>query len=500
MQSDHLSGQLIKDPDVVLIGGGIMSATLGVMLKRLIPDLTVQIIEAMPRVATESSHAWNNAGTGHAALCELNYTPENPDGSIDISKALKINEQYETSKHFWSHLTEEGAITDPSAFIRPVPHMSFVRGESDRDFLRRRHAALTGNHLFEHMQFTDDPDRIAAWAPLLLQGRAANEVLAATRVEGGTDVNYGKLTCLLIDHLVSLEGVKLAKETRVHNLERNRDGGWKVMCTGCDGQRETLQAGFVFIGAGGGALPLLQKSGIPEGRGFGGFPVSGQFLVCRNREIVERHAAKVYGKAAVGAPPMSVPHLDTRIVDGTRSLLFGPYAGFSPRFLKSGSNTDLLKSVKPDNLMPMLAAGASNLPLTLYLIRECRKSHQDRCGDLRIFFPGAENDDWSLLNAGQRVQIIKKDAEKVGRLQFGTEVVAAGDGSLASVLGASPGASTAVSIILQVLEKCFPREMQSDAWSGQLAQMVPAYGKQLSNNPDTYLKLRSKTNSLLKTA
>ncbi len=478
----------MENPDVVLIGAGIMSATLGTMLKQLNPGLTIQIVEGLKQVAQESSNAWNNAGTGHAALCELNYTPEGTDGEVDISKAAKINAQFETSKHFWGYLVEQGIIADPAVFVRPCPHMSFVWGAENQTFLRKRHAAMSRNHLFGTMRFTTDPAEIGEWAPLLLEGRVSGEALAATRLEAGTDVNYGELTRQLIDHLVALDGVALALMTQVTNIAKTSSSRWKVSL----GDKGTITAGFVFIGAGGGALPLLQKSGIPEGKGFGGFPVSGQFLVCKNQELVERHAAKVYGKAAVGAPPMSVPHLDTRIINGHKSLLFGPYAGFSPKYLKMGSNLDLLKSVKPDNLLPMLAAGRDNMPLTKYLINECRKTHAQRCDMLREFFPAAKDDEWTLIIAGQRVQIIKKDPVRTGTLQFGTEVVASADGTLSTVLGASPGASTAASIIIQVLEKCFPKQMESGEWKARLAEMVPAYGIDLARNAAVHAEFGAK--------
>lgn len=474
-----------------------MSATLGIMLKRLNPDFTIQIVESLPRVALESSHAWNNAGTGHAALCELNYTPKDANGNVDISKAVVINEQFENSKHFWASLVEEGIIKDPSVFIKRVPHMSFVRGSDDQTFLRTRYAAMRKQHLFGEMAYSEDPAVIARWAPLLNEGRPSDEPMAVTRVESGTDINFGALTQQLIDHLISLDGVELAMQARVTDISQKKDGSWKLKVDSEEQGKCKLAAKFAFIGAGGGSLHLLQKSGIPEGLGFGGFPVSGQFLVCTNTDVIEKHAAKVYGKAAVGAPPMSVPHLDTRMIDGKKALLFGPYAGFSPKFLKEGSMLDLIKSVKLDNILPLLAVGRDNMDLTQYLINEVRKSHKDRVEGLREFFPDAQDEDWKLVTAGQRVQIIKKSADKTGKLEFGTEVVAAQDGSIAALLGASPGASTSVSIIVEVLHKCFAEEIKTDLWQQKLKAMLPAYGEVLAEDEARYHELRSKADALL---
>lgn len=497
-KNQSTSSELNNNPDVVLIGGGIMSATLGVMLKKLKPALTIQIIESLPSVALESSHAWNNAGTGHAALCELNYTPQHADGSVTIDKAVGINEQFEQSKQFWAFLVEQGVIENPADFIRKVPHMSFCRGEDGVDFLSNRFKAMADHHFFSDMTYSDNVDEIGEWAPLLAQGRAEGEKIAATRVDGGTDIDFGSLTQILIDHLKSLDGVTLATETSVRDIDRTSDGGWKVRVRR-DGElsSEKVYGKFVFIGAGGGSLKLLQKSGIREGKGFGGFPVSGQFLVCQDEEIIAKHAAKVYGKAAVGAPPMSVPHLDTRVIDGKKSLLFGPYAGFSPKFLKRGSIFDLISSVKPDNLGPMLAVGRDNMSLTEYLYQECVNTHKDRVTVLREFFPEAEEKDWTLETAGQRVQIIKKDPEVGGKLQFGTEVVSAQDGTIAALLGASPGASTSVAIILEVLERCFADEVKSAGWQQELKTMVSSYGSVLATDAELYTKERSRADKAL---
>ena len=488
--------ETIAEPDVILIGGGIMSATLGVLLYQLDPTLKIQVIEALAEVAKESTNPWNNAGTGHAALCELNYTKEKADGSVDISKAIEINEAFELSKQFWAYLVKEGVLPNPEEFITKVPHMSFVRGKEDQAFLKRRHQTMAKHHFFSEMEYTEDPSVIREWAPLLLQGRSKGEKIAATRAEGGTDVNFGALTRSLVDYLASKDNVKVATHHQVHDIKRKRDGRWELTVRNLTkGINRKVTAPFVFVGAGGASLPLLQKSKIKEGKGFGGFPVSGQFLVCDNPEVVERHHAKVYGKAAVGAPPMSVPHLDTRIIDGKQSLLFGPFAGFSPKFLKSGSFFDLPGSVKISNLIPMLAVGKDNIDLTRYLIEQVMQRPEDRLDALKEFFPEAKLKDWRLLTAGQRVQIIKQDAKKGGVLQFGTEVVAAADGSIAALLGASPGASTAVDVMLDILQRCFKKRLPE--WKNGLEKMVPSFDKNLASDPELYRNLRSQADATL---
>jgi malate dehydrogenase (quinone) len=469
-----------KPIDVALIGGGIMSATLGTLLKQLEPTWTIQIFERLSEVALESSNPWNNAGTGHSALCELNYSPERPDGTIDISSAVKVNEQFQVSRQFWSHLLDVGALPDPSAFINATPHMSFVWGEENVEYLRKRYEALKDHPLFTGMEFSTDASVIRGWAPLLIPGRRKDQPIAATYMAAGTDVDFGALTGLLMNYLKS-GGADLILEEAVTNLKR-KDGAWRITTRHTIGNTpEFYDAKFVFVGAGGYALNLLQKSGIKEIRGFGGFPVSGEFLRTDNQDLVRKHQAKVYGKASVGAPPMSVPHLDTRVVDGHASLMFGPYAGFSPKFLKSGSMFDLIRSIRWHNLIPMVAAGASNLALVRYLVGQLIARKSTKFDALREFFPDGEPGDWYKITAGQRVQVIKKDAKKGGVLQFGTEVVAAADGSIAGLLGASPGASTAVPIMLGLVEKCFPQSM--DSWRPKLIAMVPSYGKQLSDSP-----------------
>ncbi|MDN6041660.1 MAG: malate:quinone oxidoreductase [Acetobacter sp.] len=483
--------------DVVLIGGGVMSATLGVLLRQLQPDWSISTFERLDNVAEESSDAWNNAGTGHSALCELNYTPQQADGSVDISKAVAVNEAFQISRQFWSYLVEAGLIANPRDFITPVPHMSFVWGEANTEFLRKRYEALSAHPLFEGMEYSEDPAQMAQWMPLVMQNRTAGQKLAVTRSLNGTDVNYGALTRLLFGYLASTPASTLHTKHDVLDVTKGKDGLWHVLVQDLRLNTQCMvKARFVFIGSGGGALSLLQKSGIPESRGVGGFPVSGQFLRCKNPDIIAQHHAKVYGKASVGAPPMSVPHLDTRVINGQRALLFGPYAGFSTRFLKHGSLMDLPKSVNGGNLGAMLAVARDNWPLTKYLIQQVMQSNDERMNALREFVPDAKPEDWELVTAGQRVQIIKKDPKKGGVLQFGTEVVASQDGSIAALLGASPGASTAAPIMLTVLKKCFADKLPE--WDAKLKAIVPSYGQTLANNAALSKELREKTTQALK--
>lgn len=478
--------------DVILIGAGIMSATLGTLLKELAPDWNIKVFEQLARAGEESSNEWNNAGTGHAALCELNYTTERPDGTIDISKAIKVNEQFQVSRQFWAYLVQRQLIHNPQDFIMPLPHMSYVRGEQNVKFLSKRYEAMSAHPLFQGMEFTQDPGKLREWVPLMMKDRKLEEPIAATKIDSGTDVNFGALTRMLLNHLKE-KGVDIRYKHSVKKLKRTTDGLWELMVKDLNsGATERHTAKFVFIGAGGGSLHLLQKSGIPEGKRIGGFPVSGLFMVCNNPEVVEQHHAKVYGKASVGAPPMSVPHLDTRFIDNKKSLLFGPFAGFSPKFLKTGSMFDLITSVKPHNLLTMLAAGVKEMALTRYLIGQLMLSKEQRMEELRDFVPGAKSEDWDLIVAGQRVQVIKDTVEGgKGTLQFGTEVVSAADGSIAALLGASPGASTAVHVMLEVIEKCFPQYLE--AWKPKIKEMIPSYGLSLSENPELFRTLQQST-------
>jgi malate dehydrogenase (quinone) len=474
-----------KKVDVLLVGGGIMSSTLGVWLHELQPDWSMMMIERLDGVAKESSNGWNNAGTGHSALAELNYTPEKPDGTIDISKAVEINEAFQVSRQFWAWQVRNDVLRNPRSFINSTPHMSFVWGDDNVRFLKKRYDALQASPLFRGMKYSDDFDQIRQWVPLMMEGRDPAQKVAATWSPVGTDVNFGEITRQFVGYLQSQPNFTLSLSSEVRSIKRNADGTWRVSYvktqTGDSGQ--DVDAKFVFIGAGGGALHLLQASGIPEAKDYGAFPVGGSFLVTDKPEIVSRHLAKAYGKASVGSPPMSVPHLDTRIIDGKKIILFGPFATFSTKFLKTGSYLDLLSSTNVHNVVPMLHVGIDEFPLVEYLAGQLMLSDDDRFNALKEYFPQAKKEDWRLWQAGQRVQIIRRDGAKGGVLKLGTEIVSSQDGSIAGLLGASPGASTAAPIMLSLLEKVFKDKVATPAWQEKIREIVPSYGTRLNDSP-----------------
>ncbi|EPK7358330.1 malate dehydrogenase (quinone) [Kluyvera ascorbata] len=469
--------------DVLLIGGGIMSASLGTWLQELQPDWKQVMVEKLDKVALESSNGWNNAGTGHSANMELNYTPERPDGTIDVTKALEINEQFMISRQFWSSQVKRGVLNNPHAFINSTPHMSFVWGDKNVDYLGKRYDALQKTTLFQGMKFSTDHQQIAQWAPLVMAGRDPQQKVAATWTPSGTDVNYGEITRQLIGSLQKNGHFTLQTSSEVTEFKRNGDNSWHVTIEDVkNGKQHAIDAKYVFIGAGGGALKLLQKTGIPEADNYAGFPVGGSFLMTENPDVTRQHLEKVYGQASVGAPPMSVPHIDARFIDGKRVVLFGPFATFSTKFLKEGSFFDLLSTTTTSNVLPMTHVGLDNFDLVKYLISQVMLSDDDRFAALKEYYPQARKEDWKLIQAGQRVQIIKKDADKGGVLKLGTEVVVDQQRTISALLGASPGASTAAPITLNVIKKLFPEQFNSPEWQSKIRGIVPSFGQTLNGN------------------
>jgi malate dehydrogenase (quinone) len=480
-------GSSTTQAEFTLIGAGIMSATLAMLLKIVRPDASIVVYERLDSAALESSHPWNNAGTGHAALCELHYTPQQPNGEIDVAKALLVNDQFQRSLQFYSWLVDRAIIQAPSSFIGRVPHVGIAWGETDVAFLRARHNALVEHPQFAATAYTEDAATLHDWLPLVMRGRPADQLVAATRHDGGTDVNFGSLSRQIFAAL-ERQGVQMLTGHHVDSIRRDPGQPWQVTVENrSNGEFLTTSSPFVFVGAGGTAIHLLQDSGIPEIKGVGGFPVSGQFLRCTNRELITTHNAKVYGRPATGAPPMTAPHLDTRLMDGKRGLMFGPFAGFTPKFLKQGSWLDFARSIRPDNFLTLLSVARSEIPLTAYLVRQVLQSRNSRVEHMRDFVPEAVTADWEQINAGQRVQIMRPTTNKRGILQFGTEIITASDGSIAGLLGASPGASTSTAIMVQILEKCFPSEFER--WKPRLREAIPSLGIRLDDEPGLFAEL-----------
>jgi malate dehydrogenase (quinone) len=487
--------------DVLLVGGGIMSSTLAIWLKELEPDWSMEMVERLDAVAEESSNGWNNAGTGHSALAELNYTPEDKDGKINITKAIEINEAFQITRQFLAWQVKNGVLKNPPSFINSTPHMSFVWGDDNIRFLKKRYEALQASPLFRPMQYSEDHEQIRKWVPLMMEGRDPNQKLAVTWTPIGTDVNFGEITRQYVGYLKGTPNFTLRLSSEVQDISRNEDGSWHVESKNLkDGTKSATDAKFLFVGAGGGALPLLQKSGIPEAREYAGFPVGGSFLVTENPTVAQQHMAKAYGIASTGAPPMSVPHLDTRVLDGKRVILFGPFATFSTKFLKEGSYLDLFGSTTTHNFWAMTKVGIDQFDLVQYLAGQLMQSDDDRFNALKEYFPHAKKEDWRLWQAGQRVQIIKRDEEKGGVLKLGTEVVASSDGSIAGLLGASPGASTAAPIMLEVLQRLFKDKVNSAPWQEKLHQIIPSYGTHLNDDPKRVVEEWAYTSKILQLA
>lgn len=464
--------------DVILIGGGIMSASLGVMLKRLAPELSLTLYEANLEPGMEASNAWNNAGTGHAGICELYMTPrEGPGGKVAVAKAIRVCAQYERSLQFWAYAVREGLVEGARDFINPMAHMSFVRTAEQVAYLAERASRLAEHHFFRSMEMTGDREKVGEWAPLLTAGRRDSVPLGASRMASGTEVDFGSLASKLCDWLGRQPGGGVLTRHRVVGLERS-SAGWRVQVENSEtGERFRDEGKFVFVGAGGGSLRLLQMAGIGESKGYGGFPVGGQWLVCSNPEVVDRHHAKIYGQAAMGTTPgMALPHLDTRIIRGERSVLFGPFAKLTTRFLgQAGSPLDLPRSIRPDNLSTLLHSGIHNLHLVRYMLRQGTQGMAARLDTLRTFYPEANADDWILIDAGIRVQVVKKVAGRGSSIHFETEILTNRDRSVCALLGASPGASISADLMYGVVRRCFPRLVETGEAAARMEEMLPGH-------------------------
>ncbi len=478
--------------DVVCIGGGIMSVTLARLLQELDPDIDITIYEKLSSCALESSQSINNAGTGHAGFCELNYTPINKQKLINVDKALKINREFEVSLQFWSFLTRKYKSFKPKSFITQVPHISFVKGDKDISFLKKRYEALSKSILFKGIQFSRSKKTIKEWAPLI--GENIKDNIAMTRVKYGSDVDFGSLSHQMLKILSTNKKFSVHKNHEIKSILQAEDKTWDIKIYSAKSKKIILvNTKFIFIGAGGSTIHLLQKSNIKNQIGYAGFPINGEWLICKKSSLTKKHFSKIYGLAGPKAPLMSAPHLDLRIINGKRQLMFGPFASFTFKFLKTGSYLDLLKSIRIQNILPMLHVFICNLNLLSYLIKESCSSYKDKMNALREFYPLASEKDWKLASAGKRVQIIKPYKKIGGKLEFGTEIVWSDDASLAALLGASPGASTSVYSMLNVIEKSFKGKTNSKIWKSKIEKMVPSYNQDLSNQPALFNKTRRST-------
>ena len=478
--------------DIVCIGGGVMSVTLAKLLHELDPKIDITIYEKLSSCALESSQSINNAGTGHAGYCELNYTPINRQQIVNIDRALKINREFEVSLQFWSFLTKKYKSFKPKSFITQVPHISFVKGEKDISFLKKRYEALSKTLSFKGMQFTSKPETIKKWAPLI--GEVSTDNIAMTRAEHGSDVDFESLSHQMLKILSTNKNFAVHVNHEIKSISQAQDKTWDLKIYNAKTKKIILvNAKFIFIGAGGSTIHLLQKSNIKNQIGYGGFPVNGKWLICTKPSLTKKHFSKVYGLAGPKAPPMSAPHLDLRIINGKRELMFGPFAGFTFKFLKTGSYLDLLKSIRFQNILPLLHVFIQNLNLLGYLIKQSSSSYKDKMNALREFYPLADEKDWKLASAGKRVQIIKPFKKIGGKLEFGTEIVWSDDHTLAALMGASPGASTSVYSMLNVIEKSFKERVTSVVWKNKIEKMVPSYNQDLSKRPSLFNKTRLST-------
>lgn len=478
--------------NVVIIGAGIMGTTFATLAKELAPELDITILERLDKAGAGNSWAFNNAGTGHEANCELNYTPV--DGEvISVEKALKIHAQFNVAKQFWAYLLKKGAIKNPTSFINPTRHCTLV-SESSIEELKLRFNEMSAHHFFEGMRYSDDFDEIKSWIPYTMEGRPRHEKMAATIVETGTDVNFGALTEQMAGYATSQLGVKIEYGVHVQRVHRSPAGSW-LLETRQNGNAVQHRADVLFVGAGGGAFPILKKSHLPFARRFTGFPVGGRFLQAEiTEEQASQYRAKTYGKAEVGAPPMSVPHLDLRVAEGKHYLLFGPFASFKPVLEKGRGFLDYLSSMRLHDIPGLLNVAVEHFPLVKYLVSETFKGEKSMLDSLEKFAPGLSSRfNWQPVEAGQRVQIIKD-----GDLQMGTEIIVSTDKTYGTILGASPGASVSPEVMLRALEQLVPSLCAGESAKEKLKEMFPEDKLEaLINNPDHYREIRDTVNQTL---
>ena len=476
------------DNNIVLVGGGVMSLTLAVLINEIYPEIQIDIIERLPSCGLESSDALNNAGTGHAGYCELNYTPINKKNQLNINKALEINENFETSLIFWAYLDQKYSFFNARKFIKKTPHISFVSGLKNVSFLKKRYALLKKQPLFKEMLLTENVELIAKWAPLLLKGRKSFDSLAATKIDHGTDINFGELTNQMLGILEKKDNFSLLVNSEVETIKQRKDKRYNILIRNLKTNKTIeMVSNYTFLGSGGKTISMLQDMKLNEAKGYAGFPISGKWLICNKADLVKMHNSKVYTQVMEGAPPMSIPHLDLRVISNKKLLLFGPFAGFNAKLLKHGSFFDFPRSIKLNNIVPMTIVLFKNFSLLLYLIKQTLMNHASRIKELQKFYPEANLRDWKLLTAGQRVQIIKNCPFEGSKLEFGTEVIYSKNRKLAALIGASPGASVAVASMLDVFVNFFGSEEK------KIRDIIPSYKLKLNDNPSVLKKIRGKT-------
>ena len=349
---------------------------------------------------------------------------------------------------------------------------------------------------FEDMEYTEDFETLQEWFPLIMRERNEEEPLAATRIVEGTEIDFEYVTKCFSEILKDKFEVDILVNHEVKDVNR-KNKGWTVKGKSNE-ESFTYETKKIFIGAGGGALPLLQKAEIDDENNYGGFPVSGKWLISNKKELIEKHDAQVYSKASEDNPPMSAPHLDSRHVNGEKLLLFGPFAGFSGKFLKKGSPLDLVSSINFDNIPTYLGAFWKNLDLTKYLGEQVSHGKEERMEELRKFIKDTRPEDWEMESAGQRVQILKKTKDEGASLEFGTEVVSNKDGTVTALLGASPGASTAVKIGLDILKEEYGDLFASEENKDKLDNMIPFWNKSVKGNEEDFRKVREECSKQLK--